>query len=110
MTERMIMTSSTGGSDFDSIGLLQGQSTYAQSFGGPTAVLLGTLLAFQYANVARFSDANVNATSSIQLTEAVRSTLFDDLLAFHKTLASSQEDLPEQAARLLRENLWQLYD
>jgi len=110
MNELVIMTSSTGGGDFDPIGILQGRSTYAQSFGGPTAVLLGTLLAFQYANVARFNDANLNATSSIQLTQAIHSTLFDDLLAFHKRLASSQEDLPEEAARLLRENLWQLYD
>jgi hypothetical protein len=110
MSELVSMTSSTGGSAFDAVGLLQAQSTYAQSFGGPTTVLLGTLLAFQYANVATFKDAHVNPSSSIQLTAAVRSNLFDELLAFHRNLASAQGDLPEEAARLLRENLWQLYD
>jgi hypothetical protein len=73
-------------------------------------VLLSTLLAFQSANVAHIKAAHVNANSSLQLTTAVRTNLFDDLLQFHQRLAISQQDLPENAARLLRENLWQLYD
>lgn len=110
MTELMSMTSSTGGSDFDSVARLELRSTYAQSLGGPTAVLLGTLLAFQCANVAHIKAADVNPNSSLQVTTATRTDLFDDLLEFHQRLASSQQDLPEDAARLLRENLWQLYD
>ena len=110
MTRLMSMTSSTGASDFDSVALLELRSTAAQSFGGPTAVLLGTLLALQCANVAHVKAADVNANSSLQLTTAVHTNLFDDLLQFHQRLATSQQDLPEDAARLLRENLWQLYD
>ncbi len=110
MTELMSMTSSTGGGDFDPVALLEPQSTSAQPFGGPTAVLLGTLLAFQCANIAYIKAADANANSSFQLTSAVRTDLFDDLLEFHQRLAGSQQDLPADAARLLRENLWQLYD
>jgi len=106
----MNMTSSTGGSDFDPVTLLKPQSTSTQPFGGPATALLGTLLAFQCATVAQIKSADVNANSSIQLTSAVRTELFDDLLEFHQRLAGSQQDLPEEAARLLRENLWQLYD
>ena len=109
MTKLMSMTSSTAGSDFDSVALLELRSTYAQSLGGPTAVLLGTLLALQCANVAHKA-TDVNPNSSLQVTTATRTDLFDDLLEFHQRLASSQQDLPEDAARLLRENLWQLYD
>lgn len=32
-----------------------------------------------------------------------------DLHELHATLAASQVDLPEDAARVLRENLWDLY-
>ncbi len=103
------MTSSTGASDFDSVALLELRSTSAQSLGGPTAALLGTLLALQCANVAHIQ-ADVNPNSSRQVTTATRTDLFDDLLEFHQRLAGSQQDLPEDAARLLRENLWQLYD
>jgi len=110
MTDLLTMTSSTGGSDFDPVALLEPLSTSAQPFGGSAAVLLGTLLAFQCATVAHLTAADVNANSSVQLTSAVRTELFDDLLEFHQRLASSQQDLPEEAARLLRENLWQLYD
>jgi hypothetical protein len=110
MTDLLTMTSSTGGSDFDPVSLLGLQSTSAQLFGGPAGVLLGTLLAFQCATVASITAVDVNANSSIQLTSAVRTDLFDDLLEFHQRLASNQHDLPEEAARLLRENLWQLYD
>ena len=111
MTELMNMTSSTGASNVDSVALLESRSTYAQSFGGSAAVLLGTLLALhQCANVAHIKAADVNPNSSLQVTTATRIDLFDDLLEFHQRLASSQQDLPEDAARLLRENLWQLYD
>jgi hypothetical protein len=110
MTELMNMTSSTGASNVDSVALLESRSTYAQSFGGSAAVLLGTLLALQCANVANIKAADVNPNSSLQITTATRVDLFDDLLKFHQRLANSQQDLPEDAARLLRENLWQLYD
>jgi|SRR5688572_9912894 len=110
MTESMKMTSSTGASDFDSVALLESRSTYAQSFGGSTAVLLGTLLALQCANIAHVKAADLNPNSTLQVTTTTYTDLFDDLLEFHRRLASSQQDLPEDAARLLRENLWQLYD
>lgn len=110
MTELMSMTSSTGASDIDSVALLELRSTSVQSFGGPTTVLLGTLLALQCANVAHIKAVDVNPNSSLQVTTATRTDLFDDLLDFHQRLAGSQQDLPEDAARVLRENLWQLYD
>jgi hypothetical protein len=110
MTELITMTSSTGTRDFDAVGLLEPHSTSVQAFAGPAAVLFGTLLAFQCANVAQITTADASANSSVQLTSAVRADLFDDLLDFHQRLASSQQDLPEEAARLLRENFWQLYE
>lgn len=110
MTDLMRMTSSTGAGDFDSVALLESRSTYAQSLGGPTAVLLGTLLALQCANLAHIKAADLNPNSTLQVTTATHTDLFDELLQFHQRLASSQQDLPEDAARLLRENLWQLYD
>ena len=110
MTESIGMTSSTGASNVDSVALLDSRSTYAQSLGGSTAVLLGTLLAFQFANVAHVKAADLNPNSSLQVTTATRIDLFDDLLEFHQRLATSQQDLPDDAARLLRENLWHLYD
>ena len=103
-------TSSTGGSDFDSVARLELRSTYAQSLGGPTAVLVWTLLALQCANVALITAADAHPNSSLQVTRATHTDLFDELLAFHQRLASSQRDLPQDAARLLWENLWQLYD
>jgi hypothetical protein len=110
MTRPMATTSSTGASDFDSVALLELRSTSTQSIGGPTAVLLGTLLALQCANIAQIKAADVNSNSSLQVTTATPTDLFDNLLEFHQRLASSQQDLPDEAARLLRENLWQLYD
>jgi hypothetical protein len=110
MNELVRMTSSTGASDFDSVALLEARSTYAQSLGGPTAMLLGTLLALQCANIAHVKAADLHANSTLQVTTATHTDLFDELLEFHQRLASSQQDLPEGAARLLRENLWQLYD
>lgn len=103
-------TSSTTASDFESVALLDLRSTNAQSIGGSAALLLGTLLALQCANAASIQTAVVNRNSSLQVTTAARTDLFDDLLQFHHRLATSQQDLPEDAARLLRENLWQLYD
>ncbi len=90
--------------------MLESQSTNAQSLSGPTAMLLGTILALQFANVASIQTVDVNRNSSLQVTTATRADLFEDLLRFHQRLATSQQDLPEDAARLLRENLWQLYD
>lgn len=107
---RTMRTSSTAASDFDSVAMLELRSTNAQSLGGPTAVLLGTLLALQCATVAHIKMSDVDRNSSLQVTTATRTDLFDDLLQFHQRLATSQQDLPEDAARLLRENLWQLYD
>jgi hypothetical protein len=110
MTELMRMTSSTAASEAESVVLMDSRSTYAQSIGGPAAVMLGTLLALQIANAAHLKAAPFESNSSFHVTTATRSDLFDDLLEFHQRLASSQQDLPEEAARLLRENLWQLYD
>ena len=110
MTEMHCMTSSTGGGDFDPVALLDSQSISAQPLGGRAALLLGTLLAIQCANVASVAAAEVHPNSSIQITSAVQSGLFDELLEFHQKLSGSQQDLPDDAARLLRENLWQLYD
>jgi hypothetical protein len=110
MTELVRMTSNTGASNNDSVALLESRSTYAESLGGPAAVLLSTLLALQCANVAQAKVADVGPNSTLQVTTATRADLFDDLVEFHQRLATSQQDLPEDAARLLRENLWQLYD
>jgi hypothetical protein len=110
MTESVRMTNSTGASDVDSLALVEARSTYAQSLGAPTAILLGTLLALQCANIAHVKAADLNPHSTLQVTTATHTDLFDELLEIHQRLAGSQQDLPEDAARLLRENLWQLYD
>jgi hypothetical protein len=107
---KMTRTSGTAASDFDSVVMLELRSTNAQSIGGSAAMLLGTLLALQCANAASIQTADVSRNSSLQVTTAARTDLFDNLLQFHQRLATSQQDLPEDAARLLRENLWQLYD
>jgi hypothetical protein len=110
MTEMtsVAMTSSTGSADFDPIALLDSQSISAQPLGGRAALLLGTLLAIQLASVANVSGV-AHQNSSIQVMSTAHAELFDDLLEFHQKLADSQQDLPEDAARLLRENLWRLY-
>ena len=100
------MTSSTSAGD---VRFMETRATATQ-FGGSGTLLLATLLAFQCASAAQIKAGEVMPNSSLQLTRAVPTTLFDDLLNFHQQLTSSQQDLPEEAARLLRENLWSLYD
>lgn len=90
--------------------------TASQAFGAPTAALLAFLLVGQHANavIATLADratlANKGVQPSGQLTCAVNSNLFDELLKFHQALAHAQRDLPEDAAKILRDNLWELYD
>lgn len=111
MTE--IMTSGTGAGDLDSGALFDPRSTSGQSLSSTAAVLLVTVLGWQCAGLTELAAPNHTAKltdSTIQLPAAgAQMNLFGDLLEFRKALASSQRDLPEEAARLLRENLWQLY-
>jgi hypothetical protein len=106
------MTSDTNTVDAGALAM-DFHSTAAQSFGMPATLLMGMLLALPFADAdqRKVTDLLIpDSSSSRQLTETVQSALFDDLLVFHQQLASSQRDLPEDAARLLRDNLWQLYD
>jgi len=47
---------------------------------------------------------------AVELRASRVDNLFDELLTFHQQLAASQRDLPEDATRVLRDRLWQLYD
>jgi hypothetical protein len=69
-------------------------------------------LAAQYATVAVISrQQQQDVSSSAQVTVVhMQRDLFDELVAFHQRLAANQQDLPEEAARVLRDNLWNLYD
>jgi len=75
----------------------------------PTLV---TLLAAQSANAALIQEKIAQReTPSTHLALTVNEhDLLSELVRFHQKLAASQRDLPEDAARLLRENLWQLYE
>lgn len=105
------MTSSSGHTDFRADAAFEQRSTSALSMGASAILMLGTILAYQNADAAHLPAAwREPYNSSLQVTTIVRSDIFDDLVDFHQRLARSQEDLPTDAARLLRENLWQLYD
>jgi hypothetical protein len=76
----------------------------------PTTALLVALLAAQCSAVSLTLSA-VNPRSSLQITSvAADHDLFNELVEFHARLAGVQKPLPEEAARVLRENLWSLYD
>ena len=75
---------------------------------GPTVVLVAALVAHHAANVVALRPEYDSATLSA--STVAQQTLLDALVTFHGQLASSQQDLPEDAARILRENLWQLYE
>ena len=77
----------------------------------PTTALLVALLAAQYSGAVSLKLAEVDLRSSTQITSvASDNDLFNGLLEFHERLAGAQRPLPEEAARVLRENLWSLYD
>jgi hypothetical protein len=86
------------------------RGTASQTFNAPAAALFAFLLVGQHTSavLATLSDREIR--SSGQLTYVVKSELFDELLKFHQALAGSQRELPEEAAKILRDNLWDLYD
>jgi len=106
------MTNATGQSH-STEAQLEIRATVSQTMYAPTAALFVALLAAQYSGAvsATLSDFD-RRSSTTQLTSVVadKDELFNELVRFHQRLADAQKDLPEEAARVLRENLWQLYD
>lgn len=92
---------------------LEMRSTGSQLF-VPTAALWITVLATQHAAAVLAMPSGTEQPSSTLTVSAMArdtgDTVFKALIDFHEQLASSQQDLPEEAARILRENLWQLYE
>ncbi len=109
-----MMTSPTGGQSANTTAevLVEGRAAAFQTNYVPTAALLLTLLSSQHSvsivEMATSERDDSNATTQFARS-FVRSELFDELLDFHERLAKSQRDLPEDAAAVLRDNLWQLY-
>jgi hypothetical protein len=85
------------------------RSTASQIMSVPTVVLVVALVAAQHSAISHRA-SEINPRASTQLTSSGSVSLFDVLVDFHQRLASAQQDLPEDAARILRDNLWELYD
>ena len=85
----------------------------ASGYGGApatTALLVG-LLAFQSAGVAFLVSHKPEAAAATRLAASItQDNLLRELIDFHVRLAASQKDLPEDAARVLRDKLWDLYE
>ena len=77
----------------------------------PATAALAVLLAAQAAGiaVADTPSSGVRATMSISW-RASGVSLVDELAAFHQRLATSQIEVPEEVASVLRSNLWDLYE
>ena len=73
-------------------------------------MLLVALLVAQHSAIVDAKFADVYPRSTAHQTQKLTLNLFDELLDFHQHLAAAQVDLPEEAARVLYKNLWQLYD
>jgi hypothetical protein len=87
------------------------RATTSQTIYAPTTALLVSLLAAQCSGAVPLKSSAVDTRSSTQITSAaVDYDLFNELVEFHERLAGAQKALPEEAARVLRENLWSLYD
>jgi hypothetical protein len=98
------------GQDFGFEARVLTRSTGSQTAYAPTAALFIGLLAAQYSQMALARTIEHGLEWSTNLVSDLRNhDLFDELVQFHARLASAQKDLPEEAARVLRDNLWQLY-
>ena len=76
----------------------------------PAAAFVASLIAAQYAGIAIAAITTDVPTHHAVAVASAKHDLFDELLAFHERLASSQRQLPEIAARVLQQNPWELYD
>ena len=77
----------------------------------PTAAVLVALLAAQSVAATMALDLTPDRSYTAALTSVtLQKDLAEALLDFHRRLADSQTDLPDAAARVLRENMWHLYE
>ena len=105
----------TSGTGFQVLDEVQNahQGTASQTTLALPVFLVSLALSAQYSTFATaFSDATFDAAST-QPTFVVserQPDLLQELVSFHQRLAVSQRDLPDEAANVLRQNLWELYD
>lgn len=103
------MTRATGQVS-DGFASVSQQSRTMQTGFVPAVALCVTLALAQQSGIALRQIAADGQSSAQLTTVAAQRDLFDELLRFHHRLAAAQTDLPKDAARVLTENLWQLYE
>lgn len=103
------MTSGTTYADSGSDAAIEARNTTSVIAYAPTIALIAQLLAAQ-TSLGFSLPPDQNVASTIQVaTASAQADILRELINFHERLANSQQDLPADAARILRENLWQLY-
>jgi hypothetical protein len=105
------MTDSTLAETTGSTVRLENQGAVPSSGIGATAALLICLFASQNSgSMLTLQAAEAAAQYAVEVRSVEREDIFEELLDFHNRLIASQRELPEDAARILRDNLWQMYE